>query len=117
MEDQDPRVISDSRSVFVRNVSYDWTPDIIEDFFKNCGTIIRITMFEQKKHSNVGNCYVEFENIQERNNALRLDRSWLLGRRLFIKEKRTNIRSFNRVGEHTEIANKKQKLSDLLNLP
>lgn len=96
MVDEVSKDIADSRSIFIRNVSYDWTPDIIEDFFKHCGTIIRITIFEGKKHSNIGYCYVEFQDIEERDKALLLDKTCLQGKLLHIREKRTNIRSFNR---------------------
>lgn len=95
-----PHNEADSRSVFVSNIDFNITPAEIEDHFKSCGDIIRITLFNDNKHLHknhkLGYAYIEFEDIASVEKALQLHGSVLEGDKIKIQRKRTNIRSYKK---------------------
>ncbi|CCK71158.1 Sgn1p KNAG_0G01000 [Huiozyma naganishii CBS 8797] len=91
------RAEADTRSIFVRGLSPETGPEVIEDHFKACGPISRITLFSQKRKRNtIGYAYIEFEAVQGRANALDLNNSILNGYSITVKKKRTNVKSNDR---------------------
>ncbi|CAL9728096.1 hypothetical protein MOUN0_C02036 [Monosporozyma unispora] len=100
LEPQSHHNEADSRSVFVSNIDFNITPAEIEEHFKDCGEIVRITLFNDNKHLHKnhkqGYSYIEFENVDCVEKALQLNDSILEGNKIKIQRKRTNIRSYNK---------------------
>ncbi|EDO15996.1 hypothetical protein Kpol_499p24 [Vanderwaltozyma polyspora DSM 70294] len=90
---------SDQKSIFVSNISLEITPEVIDELFRNCGDIQRITiLYDKNTHSNKGgHAYVEFDSVRSKENALELNGIIHEGRKLIIRPKRTNIPRFQRV--------------------
>lgn len=95
-----PHNEADSRSVFVSNIDFNITPTEIEDHFKDCGDIIRITLFNDNKHLHknhkLGYAYIEFEDTASVEKALQLNESVLEGNKIKLQRKRTNIRAYKK---------------------
>ncbi|CAD5207106.1 unnamed protein product [Bursaphelenchus okinawaensis] len=81
----------DIRSVFVGNVDYSATPENLEEHFRGCGPIERVTILADKFSGNPkGFAYIEFTEVDGKQNALALNESLFLGRQIKVTEKRTN---------------------------
>ena len=88
---------ADSRSIFVGNITPDVTPEQIEDHFKDCGQIKRITLlYDRNTGTPKGYGYIEFESPAYREKALQLNGGELKGKKIAVSRKRTNIPGFNR---------------------
>merc|ERR1712066_168423 len=100
VEDQDEggdRVEADLRSVYVGQVDYGSTPEELQEHFKSCGTINRITiMVDKYTGSPKGFAYIEFADEQCVQNSLLLNGSLFRGRQLKVVQKRTNIPGFSK---------------------
>jgi len=82
----------DRRSVYVGNVDYGATPEEIQEHFKACGSINRITILVDKfSGSPKGFAYVEFADEQSVYNATLLNDSLFRARQLKVIQKRTNV--------------------------
>merc|ERR1719193_615994 len=82
----------DRRSVYVGNVDYGATPEEIQEHFKACGAINRITILVDKfSGSPKGFAYIEFADEQGVQNALLLNDSLFRARQLKVIQKRTNV--------------------------
>ncbi|KAJ9089218.1 hypothetical protein DSO57_1015153 [Entomophthora muscae] len=82
----------DSRSIYVGNVDYSVTPEMLQEHFKSCGTINRVTILCNKFNgSPKGYAYIEFSDPSLVANALVLNESVLVNRPLKVFAKRTNI--------------------------
>ncbi|GAV65337.1 RRM_1 domain-containing protein [Cephalotus follicularis] len=81
----------DSRSVFVGNVEYSCTPEELQQHFKSCGTVNRVTIRTDKFGQPKGYAYVEFVEPEAIQEALLLNESELHGRQLKVTAKRTNL--------------------------
>lgn len=82
----------DKRSVYVGNVDYGSTPEEIQEHFKSCGQIKRITILvDRYTGSPKGFAYIEFGDEQSVLNALLLNDSLFRARQLKVVQKRTNI--------------------------
>jgi len=82
----------DKRSVYVGNVDYGSTPEEIQEHFKACGAINRITILVDKfSGSPKGFAYIEFLEEQGVLNALLLQDSLFRARQLKVVPKRTNL--------------------------
>ncbi|CCF60472.1 hypothetical protein KAFR_0K01170 [Kazachstania africana CBS 2517] len=82
---------ADSKSIFVRNIHSDTTPEIIEEHFKECGSIKRITILCNKSTNKFnGYAYIEFDSREKREQALLLDNTELNGCKISVLRKRTN---------------------------
>jgi len=82
----------DRRSVYVGNVDYGATPEEIQEHFKACGIINRITILVDKfSGSPKGFAYVEFGDEHNVYNALLLNDSLFRARQLKVIQKRTNV--------------------------
>ncbi|GME84322.1 unnamed protein product [Ambrosiozyma monospora] len=89
----------DSRSVFVGNVDYSSLPEELQEHFKDCGSINRITIATNKHTGNPkGFAYIEFADPASVKNALELNESLFKGRMLKVIVKRTNLPGFSRGG-------------------
>lgn len=109
---------SDLKSVFLSNIDFEITPNEIEDFFQDCGEVVRITLFNNNKyiHRNhkQGFAYVEFDREACVEKALLLNGSILKGSRVKIRRKRTNIRSYHKKkGKRCPISNLSQLTSKM----
>ena len=90
---------SDKRSVYVGQVDYGATPEELQDHFKSCGTINRITILVDKwTGSPKGYAYVEFAEEDSVQNAVLLNDTMFRGRQIKVTAKRTNIPGMNRKG-------------------
>lgn len=91
------QVETDSRSIFVGNITSDATPEIIEEHFHTCGTPKRITLLYDKNTGvPKGYAYVEFEDQLSRERALVYNGSEMKGRTLNVYKKRTNLPAYQR---------------------
>mmetsp|Transcript_145732 Transcript_145732/g.379018 ORF Transcript_145732/g.379018 Transcript_145732/m.379018 type:complete len:190 (+) Transcript_145732:63-632(+) len=85
----------DRRSVYVGSVDYGSTPEELQEHFKSCGQINRITILVDKyTGSPKGFAYIEFSDEQSVQNSLLLNGSLFRGRQLKVVQKRTNIPGF-----------------------
>jgi polyadenylate-binding protein 2 len=90
---------SDKRSVYVGQVDYGATPEELQEHFKSCGTINRITILVDKwTGSPKGYAYVEFAEEESVQNAVLLNDTMFRGRQIKVSAKRTNIPGMNRKG-------------------
>eukprot|EP00929_Paragymnodinium_shiwhaense_P073719 TRINITY_DN3766_c0_g1_i2.p1 TRINITY_DN3766_c0_g1~~TRINITY_DN3766_c0_g1_i2.p1 ORF type:complete len:202 (+),score=61.43 TRINITY_DN3766_c0_g1_i2:89-694(+) len=90
-EYQDPEEV-DGRSAYIGQVDYGSTPEELQEHFKACGAISRITILVDKwTGSPKGFAYIEFGDEQAVQNALLLNGSLFRGRQLKVSPKRTNI--------------------------
>merc|ERR1712176_1745263 len=85
----------DRRSVYAGNVDYRSTPEELQEHFKSCGQINRITILIDKfTGSPKGFAYIEFADEQNVRNSLLLNGSLFRGRQLKVIQKRTNVPGF-----------------------
>merc|ERR1719321_1400039 len=90
----------DKRSIYVGNVDYGSTPEELQEHFKSCGQINRITILVDKFTGQPkGFAYIEFAEEATVNNAQLLNDSLFRGRQLKVVSKRTNIPGFNAKGK------------------
>lgn len=99
-EDQSAETMeSDKRSVYVGQVDYGATPEELQEHFRSCGTINRITILVDKyTGSPKGYAYVEFADEESVSNAVLLNDTMFRGRQIKVSAKRTNIPGMNRKG-------------------
>ncbi|URE03920.1 Polyadenylate-binding protein [Musa troglodytarum] len=81
----------DSRSVFVGNVDYACTSEEVRMHFQSCGTVNRVTILTDRFGQPKGFAYVEFLELEAVQEALKLNSSFLHGRRIRVSAKRTNV--------------------------
>jgi len=82
----------DRRSVYVGNVDYGSTPEELQEHFKACGAINRITILVDKYTGTPkGYAYVEFVEEIGVQNAVLLADSLFRARQLKVIPKRTNV--------------------------
>lgn len=82
---------ADSRSVYVGNVDYSSTAKELEQHFRGCGTINRVTILCDKFTGNPkGFAYVEFADTDSVEAAVTLHESLFKGRQIKVSAKRTN---------------------------
>eukprot|EP00914_Ancora_sagittata_P011416 GHVO01022209.1.p1 GENE.GHVO01022209.1~~GHVO01022209.1.p1 ORF type:complete len:224 (+),score=36.31 GHVO01022209.1:58-729(+) len=87
----------DRRSIYVGNVDYGSTPEELQDHFRSCGQINRITIMVDKFSGHPkGFAYVEFADIQSVANAALLSDSVFRGRQIKVIAKRKNVPGFLR---------------------
>ncbi len=90
---------SDKRSVYVGQVDYGATPEELQEHFRSCGTINRITILVDKYTGTPkGYAYVEFADEESVSNAILLNDTMFRGRQIKVTAKRTNIPGMNRKG-------------------
>merc|ERR1740138_466270 len=88
---------TDKRSVYVGNVDYGATPEELQEHFKSCGAINRITIMVDKfTCCPKGFAYMEFNDEAGVQNATLLNDSLFRGRQLKVVPKRTNLPGFNK---------------------
>lgn len=91
------QVEADSRSIFVGNITPEITPEIIDEHFKDCGVIKRITLlYDKNTGAPKGYAYVEFENADAQEKALEHNGSELKGGKISVYKKRTNLPGYRR---------------------
>jgi len=94
------REVIDKRSVYVGSVDYGSTPEEVQEHFKSCGQINRITILVDKyTGSPKGFAYIEFADEQSVQNSLLLNGSLFRGRQLKVIQKRTNVPGWNSKGK------------------
>ena len=87
----------DARSVYVGNLDYSATCDELQDLFKSCGAINRITILCDKMTGvSKGFAYLEFADGESVAASLLLNGQQLRGRALVVTAKRTNKPAFQR---------------------
>merc|ERR1712046_320776 len=73
------------------------TPEEVQEHFKACGQINRITIMVDKFSGQPkGFAYIEFVDKQAVQNSLLLNGSLFRGRQLKVIQKRTNVPGFNK---------------------
>merc|ERR1711964_578121 len=88
---------TDGRSIYVGNVDYGASPEELQEHFKACGPINRITILVNKLTGQPkGFAYVEFAEDSTVENALLLHDSLFRGRQLKVMAKRTNLPGFGK---------------------
>merc|ERR1719460_3440881 len=86
----------DKRSVYIGNCDYGSTPEELQEHFKSCGQISRITILVDKYAGHPkGFAYIEFADEQSVQNSLLLNGSLFRGRQLKATQKRTNVPGWN----------------------
>eukprot|EP00922_Rhytidocystis_sp_ex-Travisia-forbesii_P051424 GHVS01076322.1.p1 GENE.GHVS01076322.1~~GHVS01076322.1.p1 ORF type:complete len:229 (-),score=65.13 GHVS01076322.1:42-662(-) len=87
----------DRRSVYVGNVDYSATPHELQDHFKSCGNINRITIMVDKMTGHPkGFAYVEFDDVEAVQHAVLLSDTVFRSRQIKVIPKRKNLPSFMR---------------------
>ncbi|PHJ24947.1 rna recognition motif-containing protein [Cystoisospora suis] len=87
----------DRRSVYVGNVDYSSTPAELQEHFKSCGTINRITIMVDKYTGHPkGYAYIEFSSEAAVQNAILLSDTIFKQRQIKVVGKRKNIPGFAR---------------------
>lgn len=82
----------DRRSVYVGNVDYGTTPPELQEHFKNCGAINRITIMVDKFTGHPkGYAYIEFQDPSAIPNAVSLNDTTFRERQLKVTAKRKNV--------------------------
>lgn len=85
------------RSVYVGNVDYSSTPQDLQEHFKSCGQINRITIMVDKYTGHPkGFAYIEFGNDDAVQNAVLLSDTMFKGRQIKVNPKRKNIPGYTR---------------------
>ena len=88
---------TDKRSVYVGQVDYGATPQELQEHFRSCGTINRITILVDKYTGYPkGFAYVEFADDAAVANAILLNDTMFRGRQIKVSQKRTNIPGLKR---------------------
>ncbi|CAD7956059.1 unnamed protein product [Amoebophrya sp. A25] len=91
------RLDSDSKSVYIGNVEYGATPEELQEHFKSCGQIARITiMVDKYTCCPKGFAYMEFSDPEHVKNAVLLNDSLFRGRQLKVLAKRTNVPGYSK---------------------
>ncbi|RWV78894.1 hypothetical protein GW17_00060053, partial [Ensete ventricosum] len=75
----------DSRSVYVGNVDYGCTSEEVRMHFQSCGTVNRVTILTDRIGQPKGFAYVEFLELEAVPEALKLNGSFLHGRRIRVR--------------------------------
>lgn len=89
----------DTRSIYVGNVDYGATPPELQEHFKNCGAINRITiMVDRFTGHPKGYAYIEFQDESSVARAVTLDQTMFRDRPLKVTPKRKNIPGLGRGG-------------------
>ncbi|KAF8819081.1 Rna recognition motif-containing protein, partial [Cardiosporidium cionae] len=87
----------DQRSVYVGNVEYSTTPLELQEHFRSCGHINRITIMVDKWTGHPkGFAYIEFQSEDGMRNSLLLSNTMFKDRVIKVTAKRTNIPGFSR---------------------
>ncbi|KAI6170347.1 RRM domain-containing protein [Aphelenchoides bicaudatus] len=88
---EEDKTTADSRSIFVGNVDFGARPAKLEAHFRSCGTINRVTILTDRYSGKPkGFAYIEFVEVEGKQNAMALDGSTFLYRKIKVTEKRTN---------------------------
>lgn len=83
---------SDETSIYVGQVDYDATPEELQTHFAQCGTINRVTILCDKfTGKSKGYAYIEFDDKDSVDNAVKLDSTIFKGRQLKVSAKRSNV--------------------------
>ncbi|KAJ4851331.1 hypothetical protein Tsubulata_005697 [Turnera subulata] len=92
------------KSVYVRNLPSDVTAAEIDQEFRNFGTIKPDGVFIRNRKDVVGVCYafVEFEDLQSVQNAVKASPIQLAGRQVYIEERRPNSGIASRGGSYDD---------------
>jgi len=100
----------DKRSVYIGSVDYGSTPEELQEHFKSCGQVNRITILVDKFSGHPkGFAYIEFADEQSVQNSLLLNGSLFRGRQLKVSVKRTNVPGFMKGGPPGKGKGKKGK--------
>ena len=87
----------DNRSIYVGNIDYAATPEDVQELFKECGTVNRITILTDRiTGTPMGYGFVEFESVESIPKALEHNQALFKGRPLKVIQKRTNVPGFGR---------------------
>jgi len=95
--DQAAKIEADERSIFVKNVHFRTTEAELSAFFeeRTSGHVKRVTLIRDKiRQQPTGIAYVEFESKETVEAALEMNGSEFKGRKLEVKQKRTNDHRF-----------------------
>uniref|UniRef100_A0A915ESI7 RRM domain-containing protein n=1 Tax=Ditylenchus dipsaci TaxID=166011 RepID=A0A915ESI7_9BILA len=73
------KMVVDARSVYVGNVDYSATPDMLEEHFRGCGAIERVTILTDKFSGHPkGYAFIQFTDVEGMQHALSLSDSLFL---------------------------------------
>ncbi|XP_051217293.2 polyadenylate-binding protein 1-like [Lolium perenne] len=75
----------DARSIYVGNVDYACFPEEVQQHFKDCGTINRVTILTDDFGHPKGYAYVEFVEVEAVQNAILLNGTKLHDRQLKVQ--------------------------------
>mmetsp|Transcript_14536 Transcript_14536/g.17967 ORF Transcript_14536/g.17967 Transcript_14536/m.17967 type:complete len:207 (-) Transcript_14536:345-965(-) len=93
----DPNSADITKSIFIGNLDDSVTPENLQEFFKACGTINRITiMCDKFTGQPKGFAYMEFEETEAVELACGLDETEMNGKPISVKAKRQNVPRFMR---------------------
>ncbi|KAL3232962.1 Uncharacterized protein RNJ44_04878 [Nakaseomyces bracarensis] len=95
---------ADACSIFISNISLVATPEEIDEYFHDCGTIKRITMlYDKKTGPNDGYAYLEFDSVESRDKALKYDGKIFLNNKIGVQKKRTNVPNFSKTPQNRKV--------------
>ncbi|KAM3142010.1 hypothetical protein pb186bvf_005883 [Paramecium bursaria] len=85
----------DLASIFVNNLEENTTEADLRDYFKDCGTIVKITT-RADKFAGTMYSYIQFQDKNQAEDALLLHEGIIRGRKINVFQKRTNLRGRRR---------------------
>ena len=81
---------TDAKSIYVGQVDYSATPEELQEFFAECGTVNRVTILCDQWRQPKGYAYIEFAEETAVEAAVALNEAEFKGRQLKVVAKRTN---------------------------
>ncbi|XP_071479230.1 squamous cell carcinoma antigen recognized by T-cells 3-like [Diadema antillarum] len=78
----------DPQTVFVKNLDYNLTEETIREKFSECGSITEIRMVTNYQKKFKGYCYIEFQEKEGAQKALKMDRELLGNRPMYVDPSR-----------------------------
>lgn len=85
------KIEADSKSIYVGQVDYEAAAEEVEEHFRGCGAVNRVTiMCDKYSGQPKGFCFIEFADKESVETAMALDGSLLRGRTIKVMPKRTN---------------------------
>ncbi|KYQ59503.1 Squamous cell carcinoma antigen recognized by T-cells 3 [Trachymyrmex zeteki] len=87
MDDKDSQhEVDDSITIFVSNLDYNTTEDEVRDALKSIEPITLFRMVKDYKGRSKGYCYIQLSSVEAVKEALKLDRTPIKGRPMFISK-------------------------------
>ncbi|KYM98312.1 PREDICTED: squamous cell carcinoma antigen recognized by T-cells 3-like [Cyphomyrmex costatus] len=107
MDDKDSQhEVDDNITIFVSNLDYTTTEDEVRDVLKSIEPITLFRMIKDYKGRSKGYCYIQLSSTEAVKEALKLDRTTIKGRPMFISKCDSNRNTRSSVFKYSSILEK-----------